>query len=302
MLADAECIYTAVDYLRSVGLTPADVVARISSRSLLAALLTDIGFAPDQLDPLYALLDKRPKLPPETFEALVAEQVPDTALRDKLMQLQAVASLDELTTLAGSPAAQTALAQLQQVFSYLTTMGIADYCTFDIGIVRGLAYYTGCVFEIFDRSSKLRAVAAGGRYDNLLAGLGGQAISGTGFGMGDVVLALLLEEKNLLGSAKNQLDFFIITADAELFDQALSITCQLRAAGYATALDYRTSASIPKQLKQATAGNARAAVILGEETIQNQQITLKNLADGSQRPIPLDQFLAQPQQPEQTNA
>jgi histidyl-tRNA synthetase len=295
ILADAECIYTAIDYLRSVGLTSSDIIVKISSRAMLAALLLALGFPEDQLNKIYALLDKRAKLPAETFAALAAEQIPDAGLREKLMQLEALESLDQITPLATTEQAQQTLGQLRELFDCLKIMNVADYCAFDIKIVRGLAYYTGPVFEIFDRGNELRALCGGGRYDNLLAGLGGPQVPATGFGMGDVVLEILLTEKNLLGSIKNQVDFFVIDADPSLFQNALALVSQLRAKGLSAAFDYKRS-PLGKQLKQASAQYARFALILGQETIQNREITLKNLSEGSQKTLPLEGFLAQTEQ------
>lgn len=295
VLADAEVVYTAIDYLRSVGLTPADVAVRISSRSLLAGLLEDQGFGEDQLQTLYALLDKRPKVSGAVFAEMAAEKIPDRRLRDNLMNLQALSSLEEAALLAQSKAAQEALAQLQKLFGYLGVMGVAEFCQFDITIVRGLAYYTGVVFEIFDRAASLRAIGAGGRYDNLLAGLGGsQQVTGTGMGMGDVVLGLLLQEKNLLKTLPHRLDFFVIDADGQLFEKALEITAQLRAQGFAAAFSYKRAA-VGKQFKQADAAGARYALVVGEETTERSEITLKDLTAGQaqQTTITLDLFWSQ---------
>ncbi|MCH9022778.1 MAG: ATP phosphoribosyltransferase regulatory subunit, partial [Planctomycetes bacterium] len=143
VLADAECIYTAIDYLRSVGLSGEDVVVRISSRAMLAALLTAMGFAADRLDPIYTLLDKRSKIPVEAFEEMVAEQISDEGLRKKLMELQGCGSLGDIESLAGDEASKKALAELKELFEYLGIMDVAEYCEFDIRIVRGLACYTG---------------------------------------------------------------------------------------------------------------------------------------------------------------
>lgn len=293
VLADAECIFTAVDYLRSVGLTGNDIVVRISNRAMLAALLEDIGFASDQLGQVYALLDKRPKLPPDTFLALVAEKIPDPALRDKLMQLQAITTLEDATALAHSPAAHQAIADLRQLLDHLRTLGVGDYCAFDIQIVRGLAYYTGPVFEIFSRGDKLRAVGGGGRYDNLLAGLGGPQVSGTGLGMGDVVLGILLEEKGLLQAQNEPIDFYVINTDAQLTDHCLALVGQLRQRDFACSFNYKPG-PVGKQLKQASAANARFAVILGTETIERNEVSVKNLTTGEQNTMTTDAFLAQP--------
>jgi len=293
VLADAESVFTAIDYLRSTGLTKDDIVTKISSRSLLAALLSDQGFAAEQRDSVYALLDKRAKLPDDTFNALAAEQIPDETLRSVLMQIQAVQSLDQIDAMAASEDAREALEQLRELFRYLDIMGVSEFCEFDIRIVRGLAYYTGPVFEIYDRSSQLRALCGGGRYDPLLAGLGGQQLPATGFGMGDVVLEILLEEKNLLKPTDGKVDFFVIDADAELFDQALAVISQLRNAGFTAVVSYKRG-SVGKLLKQASTQNARFAVILGRETIEKKQVTVKNMADGSQKSIDLKKFLTKP--------
>lgn len=294
VLADAECIFTALDYLRSVGLTSQDIQARISSRSLLAALLEAQGFDRDQLDPLYVLLDKRPKLSDEVFAQMVAEQIPDANLRHKLMRIQAVRSLDEVEPLCHTAQAREAMNELRDLFSYLETMHIADYCRFDITIVRGLAYYTGPVYEVFDRSESLRAICAGGRYDNLLAGLGGPQVSGTGFGMGDVVLQILLTEKELLKENKNGLDFFVIDSSPDLFSQVLALVSQLRSRGYSAGMHYKRT-SVGKQLKQADAQRARKAVVLGQETIDNKDVTVKDMVGGTQRVLALQQLLEQPE-------
>lgn len=293
VLADAECIYTAIDFLRSVQLTSQDIVVKLSSRLMLAELLKAQGFELDQLDKVYALLDKRAKVSQEAFAELAAEQIPDANLRDKLMDIQAVESLADVKTLATSDPARAALAELQQLFDYLNLMGIADFCEFDVKIVRGLAYYTGPVFEIFDRSAELRALCGGGRYDNLLAGLGGPQVPATGFGMGDVVLEILLQEKNLLPETIDPLDAFVITTVAQLSDQALQLLCQLRAKGFKADLSYKQTA-LGKQLKQPAAQRARLVIILGEETIRDGKVTVKNMADGSQNVCTIEELLTTP--------
>ena len=290
VLADAECIYTAIDYLRGVGLTGKDVVVRISSRALLAALLAAQGFAADQLDPVYTLLDKRSKIPEETFEEMVAEQISDETQRQRLMELQACESLGDVAKLAVDDASQRALSQLKELFEYLQIMAVSDYCEFDIRIVRGLAYYTGIVYEIYDRNAPLRALCGGGRYDGLLAGLGGPKEAATGFGMGDVVLEIMLEENNLLKSKSNGLDAFVIAADRELFHRAIELVGQLRVGGWAAGFSYK-SASLGRQLKQASDLRASYAVILGEETTTAQQVTVKKMDEGAQKTMSLTELL-----------
>jgi len=294
VLADAECIYTAVDYLRSIGLTAEDIVVKISSRAMLAELLKDIGFAEDQLDSIYTLFDKRPKIPAETFAEMAKEKIPDPTLRDKLMKLFSSSFTNLVSSAINAPDnILNPIKELEKLFDYLDLMGIKKYYEFDINIVRGLAYYTGPVYEIFDRKQPLRALCGGGRYDNLLAGLGGPKVPATGFGLGDVVLEIMLQERGLLKTDFAVVDFFIIDADAELFDKALEVTSQLRAQGFSAVFSYKRT-SIGKQLKQASEQNARFAVILGSETQTQNEITLKNLTTGDQQKINLNDFLASP--------
>jgi len=291
LLADAESIFTAVDYLKSVGLLSSDIEVRLSSRSMIAAVLIDLGFDANNLDPIYVLLDKRAKVSIEAFSEMVTEAIPDKALAEKLMQLQGVTTLDEVATMATGDDAKKGIDELRQLFSYIADMGIGDYVVFDIKIVRGLAYYTGPVFEIFDKKTPLRALCGGGRYDNLLAGLGGQSVPATGFGMGDVVLEILLEERGLLNINKSTLDTYIFAMDASLTSKSLQIASQLRAARWHTTLSYK-QIGIGKQFKQATNLGAACCVILGEETMTDNKVTIKHLASGEQKTMQLTTLMS----------
>jgi len=296
---DADCIYTAIDYLRSVGLGSNDIVVKISSRAMLAELLRNLGFAQEQFDSVYALLDKRAKLPAETFAELAKEKITDKNLLDKLFamlnKLQSENdtgnTLNNLIEYAPkSEQVQNSIQPLETVFNHLGQMGVADYCAFDINIVRGLAYYTGIVFEIFDRKNTLRAICGGGRYDNLLAGLGGQEVPAVGFGMGDVVLEILLTEKNLLKQSQQELDFFVVYDDYKIFEEkGLPLINKLRSKGHSAVFDYRRGA-MGKQLKQAATQKAKFAVIIGQETKADGNVTVKNMAEGTQQVMKIDEL------------
>ncbi len=293
VLADAEVIFTAIDYLRSTGLTAEDIVVRISSRRMLAALLKSAGVAADQLDGVYAVLDKKAKLPDDTFEAMLKERLADNAVRRRVgevMSASTIEAIQKTTHLDADGAA--AVGELRRVFDLLQLMGVGDFITFDIGVVRGLAYYTGIVFEVYDRASSLRAICGGGRYDNLLRDFGGPAITATGFGMGDAVLEILLREKGLLTDAMlttRTVDYFIATVADEFRDQAIELAFQIRRAGACAEFSYK-SASLKKQLKQAQTLDARLTVIIGEEFRDNRLI-VKNMATGDQQSMPVEEFM-----------
>ncbi|HAL44612.1 MAG: histidine--tRNA ligase [Planctomycetes bacterium GWF2_42_9] len=283
-LADAEVIFCAVDYLVQTGLTSNDIVVCISSRRLLASLLEYFGIEQDQLNKVYAVLDKKSKVPAEAFEEMLKEVVADESKREKILKLMATESLTALEDLAGNDEkAKKAVEELARLFNYLNIMGVAEYCKFDIGIVRGLAYYTGIVFEIYDKSQQLRAICGGGRYDNLLSDFGGPKITATGCGMGDCVLGIVLEEKGLFKNLnENQrLEYFVAYAEDGLQNEAIRIAAKLRQAGKKTDFSYK-GGGLGKQLKQASTLMAAKCVIVGQEFSQKGEIIVKDMSSGEQ--------------------
>jgi histidyl-tRNA synthetase len=287
-LADAEVIFCSIDYLRSTGLTPKDVVAKISSRKLLAALLKNLGLAEDKLPVLYPILDKKSKIPAEAFDEMLRKEISDPGTVDTIIKLMNLHSADEIAgTVNLNDDAKAALARLQELFKILGTMGVGEYCRFDMSIVRGLAYYTGMVFEIHDAVGDLRAVCGGGRYDNLLKDFGGPAMTAVGMGMGDCVLEILLRERGILKDdtlATKTLDYFIAVADPTLTDKAVELAAKIRQAGFSCEFPYKTGA-LGKQLKQASGYNARKTIILGQEYIQDRQIIIKDMTTGQQQVV-----------------
>ena len=294
--ADAEIIFTTLDYLRMVGLTAADIRAKISSRRLLAAVLQRIGIAPDKLEVLYALLDKKAKLPPETFSALLKEQVPVAEQATSISRFMALQSVDQIEEVVPPDEEMgRAIGDMKRVFGILQSMGVGDYCRFDPGIVRGLAYYTGVVFEVHDIVGELRAICGGGRYDNLLRDFGGPAVSATGMGMGDCVLEILLEQKGLLAKQvpPRRMDYFVACLDPQLTEEMYRIVASLRSHGFTTGFSYKQG-GLSKQLKEATAQQAAQCIIVGQEYADKKELVVKDLATGEQTQVPLDRILAKP--------
>jgi len=286
VLADAECIFTAVDFLREVGLTPEDVCVRIGSRPLTTAALAGAGVAPEAMDAALAVLDKRPKVADEEFRRLAAEAGLGPEQIDCVCRFQDCTEVDRLAAGRDGTADQDVEA-LRRLLGHLEAMGVADYCTLDLRVVRGLAYYTGIVYEIFDAGESLRAIAGGGRYDNLLEVLGGPRIGATGFGMGDAVLGILLEEKGKIPESlrSGSLDYFVIDDEADV-GRLLEVVGALRAGGLAADFSYKRQA-IGKQLKEANRRGAKAAVIL-----RGEAVAVKEMAGGDQHELPLAEFLS----------
>jgi histidyl-tRNA synthetase len=292
-LADAEIIFTTVDYLRNVGLTPKDVKVRISSRKLLAAVLKSYDVPDEKLESLYVVLDKKAKLPADTFEKMLAEQVPDKETLAKISVFMQIDSLPELGELIDAGSEEfAAYNEIKEVLATLETMGVGDFCIYDPGIIRGLAYYTGIVFEVHDAVGDLRAICGGGRYDNLLADFGGPAISATGMGMGDCVLEILLRDKGLLDKQvpKRQIDFFVACI-GHIGNEAWRITAKLRSMGYSANISYKTG-GLSKQLKEASAQNAGKCIIIGEEELKEGKIGIKDMTTGEQELVGRDEFFS----------
>lgn len=290
--ADAEIIFCAVDYLRFTGLNEKDVTVKISSREMLAELLKQTGVPEERLEALYGILDKKNRLPEDVFDEKLEKCLEDKAVKDKVVELFGISSLRQLDDFTeGSERAKQAVEQLKALFDKLEAMGVADFCEFDIGIVRGLAYYTGIVFEIYDKGDELRALGGGGRYDNLLSRFGGQDVTATGFGMGDCVLEILLREKGILGDRieTKRLDYFIATADDKYSNAGLSIVSSLREKGLKAEFSYK-SKGLGKQLKQAASAGADKTIIIGEE-FEEGKLVIKDMKTGEQKLVDKSEFI-----------
>jgi histidyl-tRNA synthetase len=309
VLADAEVIFCALDYLREVGLTPDDIVVKISSRKLLASVLEKIGISEDCLDSLYPVLDKKDKMPPDTFMQMLKEQVPDKIMADKIqtfMETKKVSEIKRVVEYEPSDEIDEAVNEQAMLIYHLGQMGVADYCVFDPSIVRGLAYYTGVVYELYERTSELRAIGGGGRYDNLLRDFSGPDIPATGFGIGDCVLEILLEQKGLIDKnlPEKRLDYFVATVDKPLNietvegvvektekDIVVQLTAELRRIGCSAAFSYK-SGGLRKQLGEASDRNAKKCIIIGEE-FKNNELAVKDMTSGEQELVDYDKFFAE---------
>ena len=292
VLADAEVIFCALDYLREAGLTPKDIVVKISSRKLMAAVLEKMGIPEKRLDTLYPILDKKDKIPAGEFNQMLNKKVADAKTADKIQEFMETKAIQDIKKIIEpDDKINEAINKIAVLFDWLSRMGVVDYCQFDPGIVRGLAYYTDIVYEIYDKQGELRAIGGGGRYDDLLKQFGGPAIPATGFGMGDCVLGVMLEERGLLKPKPTGMDYFIACVEPEkTLQDAVKIVTELRTKGYSADFSYK-SASLSRQLKQASSLNARKCIILGDE-LKNNELVVKDMTTSKQKRIKLDKFFA----------
>ncbi len=299
-IADAECIFVAADYLRDAGLTAGDAIVRIADRRLHKAILAGFGIPDDQHEKALGLLDKAEKVEADKMRDMWNEAFGPQLPFDSLQRLLAAGTLDEFVAAALQvglklESFEGPLAGLRQLWTHLTSLGIADWCRFDLHIVRGLAYYTGMVFEIHDKRGELRALAGGGRYDNLLQLVGGPQVPAVGFGMGDIVLSELLKDLGRLQGISTSVDMYLIDADEGLFGDVLKIAADLRRAGIAAEFSYKRQ-NLGKQLKSASTRGARLAVIVGQKYREQHMVEVKDMQTGVQREVVIDDLVARPQE------
>ena len=298
---DLDVIACGILALERLGLTPRDIQVRISHRAAIARMLAALGVPADKTGDAMTLLDRRDKLKPEEFAqragalGLSADGIARFDIAARATQSLA-APLADLAAKIGIPADE--FAALDELRAHAARLGILEWCAVDIGIVRGLAYYTGTVFEYHEISGAERALAGGGRYDGLVELFGGPKMPACGLGMGDVVLANALRDRKLLPDDGATLlprpDVFVISAGGDAADAELpKIVMALRRAGLHVRTSSKTTRNVGKLLGDAGKVRARRALILGAE-LADGNIALKDLDAGSQRVESLAAVLADP--------
>ncbi len=286
--ADAELLAVAIEIQRELGLDKTDVVARVNDRRVVQGVLAELEIASERVPAVYAALDKFRKVPRESFEQLLQDvRVSPSAVKvlSRLCggEVDVLEWCDEHLKEGSSLEAATSLARYRQL---LGEVELSDFVELDFSIVRGLAYYTGIVFELYDRKGKERAICGGGRYDELIHSLGGPKLEALGFGMGDVVLSLMLEDRGLLPASPPRIEVAVIPVGRELASAARKVTAMLRRAGLSAETPF-TPAGVGKDLKAASRDGARFAVIIGPDEWSEDSTNLRNLREGTERRVPV---------------
>jgi histidyl-tRNA synthetase len=277
-LADAELMAASVDIMRGFGLGPKDVQLRISDRRVIRGLLLGRGLTESQLPTAFAVIDRSERVPKNVLEEMLKEAGYGKREASVVFDVAALRGQDAIKAAGetGEPLAQAVQA--------LDAMGLGDFVSVDLTIVRGLAYYTGIVFELFDAQKTLRAIAGGGRYDGLLD------LPALGFGMGDVVLGELLKERGAAPKASTELGAFLIAVGGDDLPTMLQLAHALRERGISVEYGLR-HAGVRKQLELASARGAARAVIVGPEERAEGNAVVRDLRTGTEAQVPLRQLL-----------
>ncbi len=293
--AETELISLLVQCLAGFGLTADDFYVRLSDRNLWFFYLETLGLDDARIRAVLGAVDRFEKHGDDAFKVYTEQfgELP-ADLKAKVLAFLAIKSLPELESVlsdAGSDKLAARLVEWRRLLANLDAMGLKDFIQVDLGVVRGLAYYTGFVFEAFDRKGELRALAGGGRYDNLVGKLGYADLPAVGFGMGDMTFALLLEQRGLMPDLAQGTDVYVVIGGEAERRAAFGDIGALRAAGFRVEYPLKDLA-FGKQFKAAAESGAKLALIYGGDELARGVVKIRDLGDRSEHEVPADQVAA----------
>jgi histidyl-tRNA synthetase len=272
--ADAELASVAAEFFRSIGLGPSAIQIAVNSRKLVETQLDALGVPPGNRQAIFRLIDRRGKMAQAAWEKSAREGGLGRAQLDALLQM-----LSDREAWKKSP-------ELVRFFDAANAIGTAEALVYDPTVVRGLDYYTGIVFEASDVAGEYRSILGGGRYDNLVADVGGDPIAATGFAMGDMVLSLVLEKYGALPALRAAPAQVLVTVfDASREVDSLRLASELRREGLSVEW-YPQADRLPKQLKYADRLGIPLAVIEGPDEVAAGEVMVKDLRARTQERIP----------------
>jgi len=283
--ADAELISVLVTFFEGIGLTAKDIVIRVSSRKVLEEVLGSLGLEGDIFAQTCIIVDKMDKLSSDVIE----DQLSDLGHDSKVVTtIQSVLGIKDMNSLQKALKDESvAVSELNLLFDAIDSYGISEWVEFDASIVRGLAYYTGAVFEAHDRTGEFRAICGGGRYDKLLSTLGGKDLPATGFGFGDMVIKELLEEKGLIPELVSDIDDIVIPLNSDLRNAAVMVAASLRNSGRTVDLVLEDK-KMKWAFKHAERIGAARLVLLAPDEWSRKMVKIKDLDTGNESEISLN--------------
>ena len=273
--ADAEIINIAINMLKQLGLTELDFFVKLNNRKLLEGLL--LKFIDEKkMDSIIRIIDKRAKVKEDEFNDMLVEKGMHLKDISKIKKILAADTIEKLENIEKNAIAKEGFDELNEVYSLLDS----KFIKIDLSTARGLAYYTGTVFEIFDSKQELRSICGGGRYDTLVELFGGQPTPATGFAMGLATLTLLLKKKKLLPKISLGPDYYVAIVSDSTRKEAMKIVADLRKK-YSVETDFLRR-NISKQISYADTIKAKNLVVVGENEVRSGKVKVKNMATGTE--------------------
>lgn len=286
--ADAEILAFTADALTELGLTESEFEFRVSHRDILGGLLEAFEADVDVPAAIRAV-DKREKIEGATYHDLLVESGLTADQAGTFDELLSVDELSELTDFSDTERLTAAVTNLQDVLAAAEDFGAREYCTLSLDTARGLDYYTGTVFECFDSTGDVsRSVFGGGRYDELIEGYGGQPTPAVGVALGHATLSLLLERAGVWPEETITTDYYVLQV-GDTRGVAAGIVQKLRSLGHTVETDV-SGRSFGAQMGYADNINAQTVIIVGEQDLESEQVTIKDMHSGEQTTAPLDSF------------
>lgn len=298
IFAEAELLSAVVTFFESVGITSKDVGLKVNSRKVLGAVLQQAGVPDDKFAETCIIIDKLDKIGGEAVQKELQKKVGlPSETSERIVAATKAKSLDEFAELAGVGDSEE-VSELRRLFELAEDYGYADWLQFDASVVRGLAYYTGVVFEGFDRAGVLRAICGGGRYDKLLSLYGSKKeVPCVGFGFGDCVIIELLQEKGVLPEFPESVEYVVAAYNLDMMGKAMNVARRLRQAGKAVDVYPDIAKRVKKAFKYADRVGAQKIAFVAPDEWENGLVRIKNLragpdtpADKKQVDVPLEDF------------
>ena len=285
--AEVELLCAIVNFFERIGINSTQVGIRVNNRKLLQYVLESAGINEEQFTPVCIIIDKMDKIPQEAIE----EQLGSLGLTSENIELiQSTLSLKDLKSINETLENENpALNELNQLWELAENYGITEWIEFDASVVRGLSYYTGTVFEAFDKGGTLRAICGGGRYDSLLSTFGGSDIPACGFGFGDVVIMELLSDLDLIPELPSGVDDIVFAMNEELRGAAMQVANKLRKNGRSVDLILEER-KMKWVFKHAERSKAKTLVMITPNEWEQGKVRIKNLENKTEIDVNLEEI------------
>ncbi|CAD7972512.1 unnamed protein product [Amoebophrya sp. A25] len=276
--AEAELLAAVVDFFESVGLTSEDIKIKVNSRKVLGFVLAKAGVSDEQFAAATVIIDKQDKIGAAECKKQLNECLglaPDTC--DRIVDATAAETIERFAEIAEATESEE-VRELQELFSFAKDGGWVDWLVFDASVVRGLAYYTGIVFEANDRKGEFRAICGGGRYDRLLSLYGAtKPIPMVGFGFGDCVIMELLKERGLLPKIGQQTEYLVCAFNKDMMGPAMSVARELRKAGKTVLFYQQVAKKIGNAFSYADRVGAQYVALVAPGEWEKGEVRIKDL-------------------------
>eukprot|EP00933_Yihiella_yeosuensis_P079794 TRINITY_DN93219_c0_g1_i1.p1 TRINITY_DN93219_c0_g1~~TRINITY_DN93219_c0_g1_i1.p1 ORF type:complete len:592 (-),score=116.86 TRINITY_DN93219_c0_g1_i1:229-1746(-) len=296
--AEVELLSAVVTFFESVGITSKDIGLKINSRKVLGAVLDTAGVPSDRFSETCVIIDKLDKIGADAVKKELSDKVGLTAeVGQRIVDATGATTLEEFAEKAGVGESKE-VQELRELFTLAEDYGFADWLQFDASVVRGLAYYTGVVFEGFDRAGVLRAVCGGGRYDKLLELYGSKKeVPCVGFGFGDCVIMELLNERGVTPELPAKVDFVVAAYSKDMLGKAMNVARRLRQAGKSVDVYPEVAKKVKKAFKYADKVGAEKIAFVAPDEWENGLVRIKDLrcpedtpSEEKQKDVPLEEL------------